>query len=116
MVASGSRTMIAGSLSSCIAGLHQYCGLSQSFGLRSAEWGTSNNGGMLGFEEEHIAVNAVSMMHVGGLATFNGALDPEPTWRESSSLRFRMQQISPPLSDPITQVVGLSATLAVMRQ
>jgi hypothetical protein len=30
MVASGSRTMIAGSLSSCIAGLHQSCRFSQS--------------------------------------------------------------------------------------
>src|SRR6266481_1535173 len=36
MVASGSRTMIAGSLSSCIAGLHQSCRFSQSSGPRRA--------------------------------------------------------------------------------
>jgi hypothetical protein len=35
MVASGSRTMIADSLS-CIAGFHQSCGFSQSFGPRPA--------------------------------------------------------------------------------
>src|SRR3981189_1149428 len=35
MVASGSRTMIAGSLSSCIAGFHQSCRFSQSFGPTS---------------------------------------------------------------------------------
>jgi hypothetical protein len=34
MVASGSRTMIAGSLSSCIAGFHQSCRFSQSSGRR----------------------------------------------------------------------------------
>jgi hypothetical protein len=34
MVASGSRTMIAGSLSSCIAGFHQSCRFSQSSGPR----------------------------------------------------------------------------------
>src|ERR1700720_3068832 len=34
MVASGSRTMIAGSLSSCIAGFHQSCRCSQSSGPR----------------------------------------------------------------------------------
>src|SRR5215831_14033910 len=34
MGASGSRTMIAGSLPSCIADFQQSCGFSQSFGLR----------------------------------------------------------------------------------
>src|SRR6266850_6391913 len=40
MVASGSRTMIAGSLSSCIAGLHQSCRFSQSSGPRPSCVGT----------------------------------------------------------------------------
>src|SRR6476620_4132121 len=40
MVASGSRTMIAGSLSSCIAGFHQSCRFSQSSGPRRSCVGT----------------------------------------------------------------------------
>src|SRR5215469_3079300 len=37
---SGSRTMIAGSLPSCIAGFQQSCGFSQSFGPRRSCVGT----------------------------------------------------------------------------
>src|SRR6266481_2285596 len=40
MVASGSRTMIAGSLSSCIVGFQQSCRFSQSFGPRRSCVGT----------------------------------------------------------------------------
>src|ERR1700694_177163 len=40
LVASGSRTMIAGSLSSCIAGFHQSCRFSQSSGPRRSGVGT----------------------------------------------------------------------------
>jgi hypothetical protein len=40
MVASGSRTMIAGSLSSCIAGFHQSCRFSQSSGPKHSCVGT----------------------------------------------------------------------------
>jgi hypothetical protein len=40
MVASGSRTMIAGSLSSCIASLHQSCRFSQRYGPRRSCVGT----------------------------------------------------------------------------
>src|ERR1700758_339954 len=40
MVASGSRTMIAGSLSSCPAGFHQSCRFSQSSGPRRSCGGT----------------------------------------------------------------------------
>src|SRR5260370_9457896 len=57
MVASGSRTMIAGSLSSCIAGFHQSCRFSQSSGPRRS---------CVGIGPVFAATGVGSRPHLGG--------------------------------------------------